>query len=129
MLEYFPMENSSRKSAMLAISLFKLAVFIAISLSKCYCQEDLSLSTVLEKFVENIKNPFSSPKERCVEYLNSNLNEFLQKLERQTLNKVRIKMTMAYFNKIIMSFHYIIEINHDNITVYKYRLPKVLANL
>ena len=74
---------------MLGITLFKIAVFIA-SLSKCYCQEDMLLSTVLEKSVENTNVPFSSPKERCVEYLNSNLNEFLQKLDRQTLNKVRI---------------------------------------
>ena len=57
---------------------------------KCNCQEGLFLSTVSEKSLENINLPFNSPKERCVEYLNSNLNEFLQKLERQTLNKVRI---------------------------------------
>ena len=73
---------------MQGITLFKIAVFIA-SISNGFCQEGLLLSTVLEKSVENINLPHSSPKERCVEYLNSNLKEFLQKLDRQTLNKVR----------------------------------------
>ena len=81
-------KKSTRDLAMFGITLFKMAVFIA-SLTKCYCQDGLLLSTILEKSVENINLPFSNPKERCVEYLNSNLNEFLQKLERQSLNKVR----------------------------------------
>ena len=83
------MKNTSRQLAMLGINLFKIAVFIA-SLPKCNCQKGLFLSTVAEKSLENMNLPFKSPKERCVEYLNSNMNEFLQKLERQTLNMVRI---------------------------------------
>ena len=68
----------------MGITWFKIAVLIA-SLSKCCCQEGSFLSTVSEKSIENINVPFSSPKERCVQYLNSNLNEFLHKIERQAL--------------------------------------------
>ena len=68
------MKNTTRKLAMLGINLFKIAVFIA-SLPNCNCQEGLFLSTVAEQSLEKMNLPFNSSKERCVEYLNSNVSE------------------------------------------------------